>query len=126
MGERLQRTHLLANTLWIYYKEFEDTYGKEWLFNLKNTPDQYDSDDVLFGAFYRSKNKIKPPGAFDPFGLNARLIKQDEARAVKVSERYPQKYNLVVNKEYTVPPSKSGHAIYDRIEKHYLEQAPIE
>lgn len=107
-------------------KEFEDIYGKEWLFNLRNTPDQYDSDDVLFGAFYRVKNKIKPPGAIDPFGLNARLVRQDEERAKRISERYQQKYNYLVNKGYTVTPSHSGQVAYDRVEKYYLEQAPIE
>lgn len=109
-------------------KEFEDKYGKEWLFNLKFTPNQYESDNVLFGAFYRAHNKIKPPGIIDPFGLGASLVRQDEKRALKVAERYQQKYNYMLSIGYTLPTSAYGQTIYNEIEAYYTQhqQAPIE
>lgn len=108
-------------------KRFESTYGKEWLFNLKYTPNQYESDDVLFGSFYRAHNKLKPPGIIDPFGLGASLIKQDEKRALKVAERYQQKYNYMLSIGYTIPQSSSGQTIYNKVEAYYKsQQTPIE
>lgn len=107
-------------------KEFDEIFGKEWWFNLKYAPDHYGSDDILFGAFYREKYKIKPPGVIDIFGTQVALVKKDQEIAKKIATRYQHKYNFLVAKGYTIPSSHSGQVTYDRVEKHYLEMGQNE
>lgn len=109
-------------------KEFEDTYGREWLFNLKNKVSNFSNLEQFLAPLFRLTNNIGLSVAVDSFGMLAKLTKEEERYAKNISDRYILKYNFLVSKGYVVEPSISGQVAYDKIERHYnqQQQTPIE